>query len=41
MEAEEPTALEAVTRQPVKIHQTEDLVCAVVNCRVCDLAIAL
>jgi hypothetical protein len=38
-EAEEDTALEAVTRrQPVKIQHTEDLVRAVVNC---ELAIAL
>jgi hypothetical protein len=36
MEAEEATALEAVARrQPVKIQQTEVLVRAVVNCRVC------
>jgi hypothetical protein len=34
-EAEEATALEAVTRrQPVKIQQTEKTVGAVVNCRV-------
>jgi hypothetical protein len=40
MEAEEATAIEAVTRQqPVKIQH--NLVRAVVNCRVCELAIAL
>jgi predicted negative regulator of RcsB-dependent stress response len=42
MEAEEGTALEAVTRlQPVKIQQTEDFVHAVVNCRLSELALAL
>jgi hypothetical protein len=41
-EAEKTTALEAVTRQlPVKTQQTEDLVRAVVNCRMYELAIAL
>jgi hypothetical protein len=41
-EAEEATALKAVTRrQPVKIQQTEKTVRAVVNCSVCELAIAL
>jgi hypothetical protein len=41
-EAEYATALEAVTgRQPVKIQQTEKTVRALVNCRVCELAIAL
>jgi hypothetical protein len=41
--AGEATALKAVTRrQPVKIQQTEKTyVCAVVNCRVRELAIAL
>jgi hypothetical protein len=41
-EAEEATALEAVTRrQPVKIQHTEEnLMRGVVNCRVCELAIA-
>jgi hypothetical protein len=40
-EDEEATALEAVTRrQPVKIQQAEKTVRAVVNCRVCELAIA-
>jgi hypothetical protein len=42
-EAEKATALEAVTRrQPMKIQQTEKTsVRALVNCRVCELAIAL
>jgi hypothetical protein len=41
-EAEEATALRAVTRrQPVMIQQTEEFVRAVVNCRVCELALAL
>jgi hypothetical protein len=35
MEAEE-----VVTRQQAKIQQTEDLVRAVMNCKVCELAIA-
>jgi hypothetical protein len=41
-EAEEATVLEAVIRQPVKTQHTgEDLVHAVVNCRVRELATAL
>jgi hypothetical protein len=41
-EAEEATAVEAVTRrQPVEIHQTEDFVRAIVNCRACELSLAL
>jgi hypothetical protein len=41
-EAEEATALEAVTKQKqVKIQQTEKTVRALVNCRVCELLIAL
>jgi hypothetical protein len=42
-EGEEATPMESVTRQPVKIQQTEKTqsVCAVVNCRVCELTIAL
>jgi hypothetical protein len=41
-EAEEATALEAVTRrQPMKAEQTEEFVRAVVNCRVCELVFAL
>jgi hypothetical protein len=41
-EDEEATTLEAVTRrQPVKKQQTEDFVRAVVNCRVCEKALAL
>jgi hypothetical protein len=41
-EAEEATALEAVTRrQPLKIQQTVKTVRVVVNCRVCELATAL
>jgi hypothetical protein len=40
-EAEEATMLEAVTRQLVKIQQTEESVRAAMNCRVCDLAIDL
>jgi hypothetical protein len=40
-EADEATALEAVTRQGlVKTRKTEDLVSAVMNCNVCELAIA-
>jgi hypothetical protein len=40
--AEEDTELKAVTRrQPVEIQQTEILVRAIVNCRVCELTIAL
>jgi hypothetical protein len=39
MEDEEATALETVTRQePAKIHQNEDFICAVVNCRAHELA---
>jgi hypothetical protein len=43
MEAEEAMALKAVTSwQLVKIQQADkSLVCAVVNCRVCELAIGL
>jgi hypothetical protein len=42
MEAEGSTALEAVTRRPPgKIQHTEKTLRAVVNCRVCELAIAL
>jgi hypothetical protein len=41
-EVEGFTALEAVTRQRlVKLQQTEDLVRAVVDCRVCELVTAL
>jgi hypothetical protein len=40
-EVEEATALEAVTRQLVKTQETENVMCSVVNCRVCELAIAL
>jgi hypothetical protein len=41
METEETTALEAVIRlQPVKIQETENLVHAVVKCRVRELVIA-
>jgi hypothetical protein len=40
-EPEEATALEAVTRRLVKTRQTEKTVRAVVNCRVCELAMAL
>jgi hypothetical protein len=40
-EAEEATALEAITRRLVKTQQTEDLVYAIMNCRACELAIAL
>jgi hypothetical protein len=41
-EAEESTALEAVTRlQPVNVQQTEELMHSVVNYRVGELAIAL
>jgi hypothetical protein len=39
-EAEKTMALEAVTRL-VNTQQTEDLVRAVVNCRMCELVIAL
>jgi hypothetical protein len=39
-EAEEAMVLDAIIRQPVKIQQTEKLVHAVVNCRVCELVIA-
>jgi hypothetical protein len=36
MEPEEATALEAPTRQqPVKVQETEDFICAVMNCSVC------
>jgi hypothetical protein len=42
MESKEATALEAVNRrQPVTIQQTEEFVRAVVNCRGCELALAL
>jgi hypothetical protein len=41
-DAEEATELEAVTRrQPVNIRWTEKAVRVVVNCRVCESAIAL
>jgi hypothetical protein len=36
MEAEVATKLEAVIRQQVKTQQTEDLVHAVINCKVCQ-----
>jgi hypothetical protein len=39
-EAEKVTALEAVTRQPVKTVERENLVLGVVNCSVCKLEIA-
>jgi hypothetical protein len=41
MKVEEAAALEAVTRQPVKTADLEDLVRAVLNCRVCELAMVL
>jgi hypothetical protein len=41
-EAEEAMAMKAVTRrQPVETQQTEKTACAVVNCRMCELAIVL
>jgi hypothetical protein len=41
-EVEGSTALEAVTRrQPVKVKQTRDSVCGVMNCRMYELAIVL
>jgi hypothetical protein len=41
-EAEETAALDVITsRQPVKIQQTEKLAHVVVNCRVCELVMAL
>jgi hypothetical protein len=41
-EVEESVALAAVTKQRlVKIQQVEDLLRAVVHCRVCELVIAL
>jgi hypothetical protein len=42
MEAEEATALEAVTRrQPVKLQHSEDFVRAIINCSVYELELAL
>jgi hypothetical protein len=41
VEVEGFTALEAVTKRQVKTRQTEKRVHAVVNCRMCELAIAL
>jgi hypothetical protein len=41
-DAEEAMAMKAVTRrQPVETQQIERTVCSVVNCRMCELAIAL
>jgi hypothetical protein len=38
---EETTSLEAVAKQPMKTHKTEILVRVVMNCRLCELEIAL
>jgi hypothetical protein len=39
MEAERSTALEAVIRQLVTTQSAKDFLCAVVNCKECELAI--
>jgi hypothetical protein len=41
IDIEGSTELEAITRRLLKTRLTEDLVHAVVNCRVCELAIVL